>query len=147
VNLSEQDYEEYLKLLWTPAYFNDGGDGGYDLIYAFEFGYPFAFKDQWDYNPANSGIESTKTGYLNTCDSYPGTCSDSAPEAPGVCVAGLALCALLSSPFCRQHAVQSIVAASHSASSHRLERNRQPHAHLSGHGITGDHGLYDSGRL
>jgi len=108
VNLSEQDFQEHLKLLWTPAYFGDGGDGGYDLIYAFENSYPFAYEDQWEYNPSDFGTESTMTGYEFTCETYPGICSDSAPQAPGICVTGLALCALLPAPVLGSSSYQAL---------------------------------------
>ncbi len=99
VNLSEQDFQEHLKLLWTPAFFNDGGDAGYDLIYAFLNNYPFAYEDQWAYNPSWLQPISPKVfEYQNTCaNGYPSSepgCSESAPQSPGICVIDKPICAL-----------------------------------------------------
>ena len=97
VNLSEQDFMEHEKLIWGPAFYGDGGDSWTDLQHAATFGYKFAYEDQWDYNPSwdqpGKGYE-----YVHSCDHYPvppeAGCSDSAPQAPEYCVAGLSfLCA------------------------------------------------------
>ncbi len=101
VNLSEQDFMENEKLLWGPAIFNDDGDGGVDLSNAAAAGYNFAWEDQWEYNPSLSGWE-TKTEYFDMCDSYPLPCSDSAPQALGICVSvssTKAVCALIPAPI------------------------------------------------
>jgi C1A family cysteine protease len=103
VNLSEQDFMEHEKLLWGPAWFNDGGDGGTDLANALANNYEFAYEDQWDYNPANLQPDNPKVfEYQNTCgNGYPSSepgCSESAPEAPGVCVTDMPICALYPAP-------------------------------------------------
>lgn len=103
VNLSEQDFTEHVKLLWAPSFFGDGGDGGSDLLYALGNNYEFAYEDQWDYNPAWLQPENPKVfEYQDTCgNGYPSTepgCSESAPEAPGVCVTDMPICALYPAP-------------------------------------------------
>lgn len=87
VNLSEQDFMEHLKLVWNPALFSDGGDGGNDLQQAAAHGYTFAYENQWDYNPSLSGPYPQ---YANDCTNYPypsgePACSDSAPQALEYC--------------------------------------------------------------
>lgn len=103
VNLSEQDFMEHEKLLWGPAWFGDSGDGGTDLINALVNNYEFAYEDQWDYNPAWLQPTNPKVfEYQNTCgNGYPSSepgCSESAPEAPGICVTDMPICALLLAP-------------------------------------------------
>ena len=95
VNLSEQDFMEHLKLLWTPAFYNDNGDAGFDIQTAAAEGYKFAYENQWDYNPSLDQPGPPAFEYQNTCDNYPypsvePSCSDSAPQA-------LKFCALLGS--------------------------------------------------
>jgi Papain family cysteine protease len=88
VNLSEQDFMEHESLIWAPAFFNDSGFAFVDLNNAASFGYHFAYENQWDYNP--SLYQSEKPIYINSCEEYPypsveAGCSDSAPQAPGIC--------------------------------------------------------------
>jgi C1A family cysteine protease len=90
VNLAEQDFMEHLKLLWTPAYYNDNGDAGFDIQTAAAQGYKFAYENQWDYNPSLNQPPPPAYEYQNTCENYPypalePSCSDSAPQALKFC--------------------------------------------------------------
>jgi hypothetical protein len=91
VNLNEQDFQEHVKLDWennSPDLFHDSGSSFGDLNAAAAHNYSFAYENQWDYNPSLSEPVNT---YVNTCVGYPATeagCSDTAPQAPEVCVAG-----------------------------------------------------------
>lgn len=85
VNLSEQDFMEHLKLLWSPAFYNDGGDAGNDLQQAAAQGYAFAYENQWDYNPS---LSRPYPQYSNDCTNYPSAepaCSESAPQSLEYC--------------------------------------------------------------
>jgi C1A family cysteine protease len=93
VNLSEQDFMENLKLLWSPSYYGDGGDAGWDIWKAATVGYYFAFEKQWDYNPSLSQPGPPAFEYQHSCENYPYPlppgaepgCSNSAPQAPAYC--------------------------------------------------------------
>ncbi|HUX68337.1 MAG TPA: C1 family peptidase [Terriglobales bacterium] len=89
VNLSEQDFQEHVKLLWAtnpPDVYGDSGSSWGDISDAAANHYQFAYENQWDYNPSLSEPVNT---YINTCVGYPGSepgCSDTAPQAPEYCV-------------------------------------------------------------
>jgi len=94
VNLSEQDFMEREKLVWSPDYYDDGGLSSQDLRDANTNNYQFAYEKQWDYNPAIIGTEtavppgSNTYVYKNSCANYPSSepgCSATAPEAPEIC--------------------------------------------------------------
>jgi C1A family cysteine protease len=90
VNLSEEDFMEHLKLLWTPAYYHDNGDAGFDLQTAATMDYKFTYENQWDYNPSLNQPGPPAYEYQNTCENYPypslePSCSDSAPQALEFC--------------------------------------------------------------
>lgn len=90
VNLNEQDFQEHVKLIWSPnapVLYNDNGSSWWDLTYAIGNNYHFAYENQWDYNPSLSQTE-TPTAFFNSCDGYPSTepgCSNTAPQAPERC--------------------------------------------------------------
>jgi C1A family cysteine protease len=109
-NLSEQDFMENSKAVWASDYYNDGGDGGSDLLTAQSVGYKFAFENTWDYNPAPGQASPPAYEYVHTCDVYPSNeagCSATAPEATQYCTlrstfAGVVpACGLL--PFVNAH--------------------------------------------
>jgi C1A family cysteine protease len=101
-NLSEEDFMENSKLVWTTDYYNDGGWPGQDLENAQAHGYKFAFEKTWDYNPSFSQPKPPGYEYIGSCTNYPSNepgCSATAPQANGFCVPGafFGLCGL--SPF------------------------------------------------
>jgi C1A family cysteine protease len=88
VNLSEQDFMENSKFVWTSDYYNDGGYALEDLQNAASFGYKFAFEQQWDYNPSWPQPLSPAYEYIHSCDNYPSSepgCSATAPQAREYC--------------------------------------------------------------
>jgi Papain family cysteine protease len=101
VNLSEQDFMENEKLVWSPDFFNDSGSSGHDLEDAHNNGYKFAFEKTWDYNPSLLQPRPPAYEFIGSCLKYPSSepgCSATAPQANGFCVLGpLFLCGL--SPF------------------------------------------------
>jgi C1A family cysteine protease len=110
VNLSEQDFMENSKVVWSSDYYNDSGYPGGDLQTAQSVGYQFAFENTWDYNPAPGQPSPPAYEYIRTCDVYPSNeagCSATAPEATQFCTlrstfAGIVpACALL--PFVNPH--------------------------------------------
>jgi hypothetical protein len=90
VNLNEQDFQEHVKLIWSPnapVLYNDNGSSWWDLTYAISNNYNFAYENRWDYNPSLSQTE-TPTAFFNSCLNYPSTepgCSNTAPQAPERC--------------------------------------------------------------
>ncbi len=101
VNLSEQDFMENEKLVWSPEFFNDAGSSGHDLEDAQNNGYRFAFEKTWDYNPSLSQPKPPAYEFIGSCLKYPfpgEPCSTTAPQANGFCVPGpFFICGL--SPF------------------------------------------------
>jgi hypothetical protein len=101
-NLSEQDFMENEKLVWSPEFFNDAGSSGRDLEDAENNGYRFAFEKTWDYNPSLSQPRPPAYEFIGSCLQYPLAnepgCSATAPQANGFCVPGpFFICGL--SPF------------------------------------------------
>ena len=83
VNLSEQELMEFVKGLWYPDWYSDGGGPGKDLDAS--HGYHFAYEKQWDYNASPN---RDKTTFAHSCQGYPASetaCSNSSPQAPIVC--------------------------------------------------------------
>ena len=102
VNLSEQDFMENEKLVWSPEFFNDAGSSGHDLEDAQNNGYKFAFEKTWDYNPSLAQPRPPAYEFIGSCSGYPLSsepgCSATAPQANGFCVPGpFFICGL--SPF------------------------------------------------
>ncbi len=101
INLSEQDLMEHYRLLWSPGYEHETGDPWKKIVDAYTNAYLPVYESDWDYNPSLSRGFSALTGvYVNSCLNYPNTepgCSDSAPQAPGICE-GFTL------PVCMLHA-------------------------------------------
>ena len=89
-NLSEEDYMEHYRFLWSVGYMHETGDSFEEMSDAISNNYSFPFENQWDYNPSFWRTFDTSTGvYQNSCQNYPSTepgCSDSAPQPPGVCL-------------------------------------------------------------
>ena len=89
-NFSEQDLMEHYRTLWTPGYEHESGDAFEELTGAINNNYFFAYEYRWDYNPSyGRGFNDTTGVYFNSCQNFPNTepgCSDSAPQAPGICV-------------------------------------------------------------
>jgi len=94
VNLSEEDYVSYNKILAGQL---DAGDGFWPLAAATQAqkeGYRFAFERAWQYNQSRSrtATESPKDSghwtYTNTCSGYPfaSACSDTVHQAPSACL-------------------------------------------------------------
>jgi len=95
VNLSEQDFTEREKLIWSPAFFNDGGDSYDDLQNAAGFNYRFAYENQWDYNPSFSQPSPPADEFFYSCNNYPSiepSCSWSTPQAPDYCTPNYTQC-------------------------------------------------------
>ena len=90
MNLSEHDFQENVKLNWTPFtnhfYNSEGGNVGDDLNYAAAHNYKFAYDNQWDYNPSYS---RNNANYAHSCENYPYPpepgCSNSLSQAPEDC--------------------------------------------------------------
>jgi hypothetical protein len=83
VNLSEQELMEFVRGLWDPEWYHDGGSPSEDL--AASHGYHFAYERQWDYNPSPNRDNTT---YQHSCQGYPSSetaCSNSSPQAPIYC--------------------------------------------------------------
>jgi len=84
VNLSEQDFQEHVKLLWAPSLYSAGGDSGVDLNQATKNSYKFAYENQYAYNPSYG----KGTDDVDSCKNYPSSepgCSDTASQAPEFC--------------------------------------------------------------
>jgi C1A family cysteine protease len=92
VNLSEEDFMQNSKLVWSADYYNDSGIASQDLENAQSFGYRFAFEKTWDYNPSLSQPAPPNFEYVRSCTGYPPNepgCSATAPQANGFCVIGI----------------------------------------------------------
>jgi C1A family cysteine protease len=88
VNLSEQDFQEHEKLLWSPNS-SEGGPPQVDLDDAQKNSYHFAYENQWDYNPSY-GRDNDSPNFTKSCVHYPYPslepgCSDTIPQAPEEC--------------------------------------------------------------
>ena len=89
-NLSEEDYMEHYRFLWSVGYMHETGDSYEEITDAISNNYHFAYENKWDYNPSYGRSFDKDTGvYENSCLHSPSTapgCSDSAPQAPGICL-------------------------------------------------------------
>ena len=89
-NLSEEDYMEHYRFLWSVGYMHETGDSYEEMSDAISNNYFFPYENKWDYNPSYFRSFDSSTGiYQNSCQNYPSSepgCSDSAPQAPGVCL-------------------------------------------------------------
>ena len=89
-NLSEQDLMEHYRTAWSPGYEHESGDAFEELSGAINNNYFFAYENAWDYNPSYGRTFNANTGvYVNSCTYFPNGepgCSDSAPQAPGLCI-------------------------------------------------------------
>ena len=94
VNLSEEDFVSYNKILAGQL---DAGDGFWPMSAATQSqnsGYHFAFENVWQYNQSwqRNATESPKDSghwtYGKTCAGYPyaATCSDTVHQAPSACL-------------------------------------------------------------
>ena len=94
VNLSEEDFVSYNKILAGQL---DAGDGFWPLAAATQSqnsGYRFAFENVWQYNQSQQRdeTESPKNSghwtYSKTCAGYPyaASCSDTVHQAPSACL-------------------------------------------------------------
>jgi hypothetical protein len=98
-NLSEQDFQEHVKLTWgapIASLFVESGDPGGDLQAAAANNYHFAWENQWDYNPSYFRINPSSSpppnpfAFNDSCNDYPYPglepgCSNTAPQAPIYC--------------------------------------------------------------
>jgi len=89
-NLSEEDYMEHYRFLWSVGYMHETGDSYEEITDAISNNYHFPYENKWDYNPSYGRSFDTDTGiYQNSCIHYPASepgCSDSAPQPPGLCL-------------------------------------------------------------
>lgn len=94
VNLSEEDFVSYNKILAGQL---DAGDGFWPLAAATQSqkdGYRFAYENAWQYNQSwkRSAKEAPKDSghwtYTSTCTDYPyaASCSDTVHQAPSACL-------------------------------------------------------------
>jgi len=91
VNLSEQDFQEHVRLFWSHSLFGEGGDPGGDLQLAAQYNYRFAWENQWDYNPSYFRLDDNSIfAFDDSCTDYPYPalepgCSNTSSQVPIYC--------------------------------------------------------------
>lgn len=91
VDLSEQFLVNKVKRDWQGEDYGDGYWPADALAFAVQKGQNFPPESTWTYNPAlkrANGAGDSESDYAGTCQTYTGTCSDTAHESRKVCSTG-----------------------------------------------------------
>jgi hypothetical protein len=83
-NLSEQALYSQMRLMWNRADFGEGGTCGAIAQVMRDERWSVPPEAAWRYNPSPQR-RTTQDGYLDSCQGYPGVCSESSHQSQLIC--------------------------------------------------------------